>query len=93
MSQVGRDVPPHQRAPELELGREVVEEGALGRRRGIEDLVDRGGREAVLDDEVLSGVEDAIPGRSPVSWHYSLVPDQTVCYEQTNQSGTERRLS
>ena len=86
MGQVGRDVPRHQRAPELELGGEVVEEGALGRRRGVENLVDRGGREAVLDDEVLGGVEDAIPGGSPVSGHYIpctrpnglLQTDQTV---------------
>ena len=76
----------HQRARQLELRREVVEERALGRRRGIEHLVDRGGGEAVIDDQVLGGVEDAIAGGGSVSGHKTLVPDQTVCYKQTNQS-------
>ena len=90
LADVGRDIAFRQRPGEVELGVEVVEERALGRAHPLEDLVERGGREAVLDDQVLRGVEDPLAVDGPVFWHKSVVPDWIVCYKQTAQSVTRR---
>ena len=89
LADVGGDVPLRQGPREVELGVEVVEERALGGPGGLEHLVDGGGGEAVLDHQVLGGVEDPLAIDGPVLRHNPLLPDQTVCYKQTNQSVSE----
>src|SRR5688572_33437946 len=52
----------NQRAGQVGLAAEVVEKGALGGARAPDDRVDRRGAEAVVEDQGLGRVEDALPG-------------------------------
>jgi homocysteine S-methyltransferase len=93
MGQIGGDVALYELGGEIGLGAEVVEEGALRAGRLGDDLVDRGRVVTLIGHQPFGNLQDPFTGWTAVSGHISIVPDRSVCYNQTEQSETEVPMS